>query len=78
MSEPKKKKNLWGSEKAARKRNGRQIYAVPGVPGPLRPFLVALLMRLLWMWGITPPPAMVARMRVSSSYCRGEFPENDC
>jgi hypothetical protein len=31
------------------------------------PFLVVLLMSDLWMWGITPPPAMVALIRVSSS-----------
>lgn len=29
--------------------------------------LVVLLMRDLWMWGMTPPPAMVPLMRVSSS-----------
>ena len=29
--------------------------------------LVDLLMRDLWMWGITPPPAMVPLIRVSSS-----------
>lgn len=29
--------------------------------------LVVLLIRDLWMWGMTPPPAMVPLMRVSSS-----------
>ena len=33
----------------------------------LHSFLPALLMSDLWMWGMTPPPAMVALIRVSSS-----------
>ena len=38
------------------------------LPHPLfHSFLPALLMRDLWMWGMTPPPAMVALIRVSSS-----------
>lgn len=30
-------------------------------------FLVCFMMRALWMWGMTPPPAMVALIKVSSS-----------
>lgn len=34
---------------------------------PFHSFLPALLISDLWMWGMTPPPAMVALIRVSSS-----------
>ena len=30
-------------------------------------FLVDFMMRALWMWGMTPPPAIVALIKVSSS-----------
>jgi len=39
----------------------------PGCPG----ILSVLLMRDLWMWGMTPPPAMVAYKQESSSSCEG-------
>jgi hypothetical protein len=45
----------------------RSLPAMAYIIGCMPSFFPALLIRDLWMCGITPPPAMVALMRVSSS-----------
>lgn len=45
----------------------RDRYRVSILNCPHLVFLVCLRMSALWMWGMTPPPAIVALMSVSSS-----------